>query len=145
MKRIVFLFVCSCLLWSCSEDEVTTTPSITFVSIEPTTIVSAQEKVTIRISYFDGDGDLGENDADIKNLFVTDSRNNVRFSFRIPALAPSGEAISIQGQLPIELNNVALMDGTASQETVQYTIHVVDRAGNESNSVETSMLTITAQ
>ena len=134
------------LLTACSSDEeISIKPEISFVSIDPVILVSGEGSVTIRISYFDSDGDLGENDANVKNLFVTDSRNNVRFSFRIPALAPEGESIAIRGELPIIISNVALIGTGLSDETVQYTVSVTDRAGNSSNTIETTPITITSE
>lgn len=146
MRFLTLTSILALFLLSCSDDsDVNAVPEISFVSISPTTVVSAQETVVIRISYFDGDGDLGENDANIKNLFLTDSRNDVSFSFRIPQLAPSGESISIQGELPIEISTVALIGDGSVPESVQYTVRLVDRAGNESNIVETTSITIQAQ
>ncbi|MBC7766297.1 MAG: DUF4330 family protein, partial [Hyphomonadaceae bacterium] len=50
-------------------------PSIEFVSMTPNPAVKYQDEIRITIKYIDGDGDLGENIPDVKNLFVTDNRN----------------------------------------------------------------------
>ncbi len=78
----------------------------------------------------------------MKNLVVTDSRNQVGFKFRIPELAPSGSEIAITGELPIELDGVALLDIDSESESVQYTVQVTDRAGNQSNIVTTGNITV---
>lgn len=146
MKKLflLYLFVCS-VFFSCKKDEkveISTTPAIEFVSISPGTAVEYQDKITIVISYKDGDGDLGENTPDVKNLFLTDSRNNVTYQFRVSQLAPSGQAVAIQGSLVVELKNTAIVNGSTS-EVVTYSLYVKDRAGNVSNTVSTSAITIT--
>lgn len=144
MKKLLFLFVSIILISSCKKDEsleISTTPAIEFVSISPSTATEYQDKIIITISYTDGDGNLGENTADVKNLFLTDTRNSVTYQYRIPQLAPSGESFAIEGNLPIELPNTAIINGASSQ-TVSYTVYVKDRAGNVSNTVSTSAITI---
>lgn len=144
MKKLLFLFLSMVLISSCKKDdslEISTTPAIEFVSITPSTATEYQDKITITISYKDGDGNLGENTADVKNLFLTDTRNNVTYQYRIPQLAPTGESVAIEGNLPIELPNTAIINGANSQ-TVSYTVYIKDRAGNVSNTVTTSAITI---
>ena len=143
-KGIVYLFF-GCVLFSCKKDdkiEISTTPAIEFVSISPGTAVEYQDKITIVISYKDGDGDLGENAPDVKNLFLTDTRNNVTYKYRVSQLAPSGSAIAIQGTLAVELKNTAITNGAASQ-AVSYLLYIKDRAGNSSNTITTSAITVT--
>lgn len=146
MKNFLILYMLfGTLLFSCKKDEtveISTTPAIEFVSISPGTAVEYQDKITIVISYKDGDGNLGENTPDLKNLFVTDTRNNVTYGFRISQLAPSGSAIAIQGTLSVELKNTAITNGSTS-ESVSYMVYVKDRAGNASNTVTTSAITVT--
>lgn len=146
MKTNFLLFLLfSSVLFSCKKDDqivVSTTPELNFVSISPSSAVEYQDKITIVITYKDGDGDLGENTPDVKNLFLTDTRNNVTYKYRISQLAPSGQAIAIQGTLAIELKNTAITNGSTSQ-AVAYSIYAKDRAGNVSNSITTSAITLT--
>jgi len=116
-------------------------PVIDFESISPTTAQEYTDDIIITISYADADGDLGENNPDIHNLFVEDNRNEIEYKFRIPELAPSGSAIAIEGNFNITINGTGITDGTASQK-VDYTIYVKDRAGNKSNTITTSKITI---
>lgn len=144
MKKLFYISTFVILISSCKKDkniEISTTPTIEFVSITPSTATEYQDKITITISYKDGDGNLGENTADVKNLFLTDTRNSVTYKYRIPQLAPSGESVTIQGNLPIEVPNTAIINGASSQ-IVSYTIYIVDRAGNVSNTVSTSAIMI---
>ena len=131
------------LFSGCKKDEaISNTPSIKFISIAPNPAVKYVDPIRIVIEYTDGDGDLGENTADAKNLFVTDNRNNVTYEFRMPQLAPDNSKIIIKGEQPFNLSAQGFVDDTHTQEDVVYSIYVVDRAGNKSNTVQTSTLTI---
>ncbi len=118
------------------------TPAIKFLSISPNPAVKYQDEVSIELEYTDGDGDLGENTPDVKNLFVTDSRNNVVSAFRINQLAPTGSSIIITGKLKITLTPQGFIDDNNTSETTIFSIYVTDRAGHSSNTVQTSALTI---
>jgi len=117
------------------------TPEISFVSATPSTVTEYADSLVLTISYKDGDGDLGENNPNVKNMFVTDNRIGITYPFRIQQLTPSGSSISIQGELNAVINNLAITDGSNSQ-TATFTIYVKDRAGNQSNSVTSSTITI---
>ncbi len=128
---------------SCKKDtSISIVPSITFDSISPNPAIKYRDSVLIVISYVDGDGDLGVDSADIKNLFVTDSRNNVISQFRIPQLAPTGSSIAIEGNLDIVLPPQIFTNDNDTTETATYSIYVVDRAGHKSNTVKTKPLVI---
>jgi len=141
MRATTYILIVT-LLFSCEKDEVISdTPIIDFVSISPTTAQEYTDDIIITISYTDGDGDLGENNPDINNLFVEDNRNGIEYKFRIPELSPSGSTITIEGNFNITINGSGITDSTASQK-VNYAIYVTDRAGNKSNIITTSSITI---
>ena len=108
----------------------------------PSSAVEYVNSITITFSYDDLDGDLGENNPNVSNLFITDSRNNVIYNYRISELAPSGSAIHIKGNLNAVIKNTAITDGSSSQ-SVTYALYIKDRAGNTSNTITTSAITIT--
>lgn len=131
------------LLSGCKKEQVISdAPTIEFVSINPNPAVRYQDEVVITIQYTDGNGDLGENTSDVKNLFVTDNRNQVTSEFRISQLAPDNANIIIQGNLNINLPPQGFIDDNNTTETAIYSIYVKDRAGNQSNVIETTALTI---
>ena len=99
------------------------------------------DEITIKISYFDANGDLGENDPNVKNLFLTDNRNNITYQYRIQQLAPDNATIAIEGNLNIRLSSTGITDGSNSQ-TATFDIYVVDRANNQSNIITSSPITI---
>lgn len=137
------LLMVAVLFTGCKKEEaISKVPQIKFVSITPGTAQKYVDEVQVTIEYTDGDGDLGENTADVKNLFCTDSRNNVTYQFRINQLAPDNSNIIIKGQLTFTLSPQGFVDDNNTTETATYSIYVKDRAGNQSNTVQTSALTI---
>lgn len=148
MKNALPIFTCICLLvfFGCKKekapDAISTTPELKFVSISPGSVLQYNDSITIVISYTDGDGDLGENNANINNLFVTDSRNGVQYNYRVKQLAPSDANIAIKGNLNVVLKNTALVDTNKTSESVTYSIFMNDRAGHASNTVTSSAITI---
>lgn len=144
-RTFIYSIVTLCILaaGSCKKQEpISAVPSLKFVSISPNPAKQYQDEIKITIEYTDGDGDLGENTPDVKNLFVTDSRNNVTSAFRIPQQAPDNANIIIRGKLNINLPPQGFIDDTQTSETVVYSMYVVDRAGNQSNVVQSSAMVI---
>lgn len=136
--------VLSMIVTSCKKDKVDLldpVPAVLEVTVSPTSVVEFQDSIVFSVQYRDGDGDLGENTPDAANLFVVDNRINVTERFRIRELAPSGSDIPITGTLLVTLRNTGITDNSTSQ-TFDYTIYLVDRAGNESNRVVTPAVTV---
>lgn len=144
IKFIVLAMLLIVAVSSCKKkkEESTTTPRIEFVSISPSSAVEYVNSITITFSYDDLDGDLGENDPNVTNLFITDSRNGVMYSYRISQLSPDGSNIHIRGNLNAVLKNTVITDGSSSQQ-VTYSLYLKDRAGNISNTITTSAITVT--
>ncbi|HLG34737.1 MAG TPA: hypothetical protein VI757_07630 [Bacteroidia bacterium] len=113
-------------------------PVIEFVSVSSTS-VNAADPLTFRISYTDGDGDLGENTDGVSNLFLSDSRFGTYYSYRVKQLSPN-TSIIIKGTIVIELTS-AKLTGPSPQSTV-FSIYVVDRAGHASNTVISPTVTV---
>ncbi len=151
-SRVVLTFACErsnrkiCLLipllfsfLSCSKDEQDPfedpVPVIDLVSVTPSTAVEFKDSILITIHYRDNDGDLGENTAGVKNLFVKDNRIGIEYAYRIQQLAPSGSSIPVEGNLNVVLNTVARTDTSLTQQNVTFSIYVKDRAGHKSNVV----------
>lgn len=146
MKKYLYIFVISSLLFAfvgCKKEEViSNVPTIKFVSISPNPAIRYDDVLKLVIEYTDGDGDLGENQPDVKNAFITDSRNNVVTTFRINQLAPDNANIIIKGNLEFNLPPQGFIDDNNITESTNYTIYVVDQAGNKSNEVTTGTLVI---
>jgi len=145
MKQVFILLMVGVLISACKKDQVeySDVPKITFGSIFPESVQQFRDSVIITIDYVDGNGDLGENNSEVKNAFVTDSRNDLTYSFRVRQLAPTDANIIIKGRLLIIVPQVALDNLTGISETASFSVYVEDRAGNKSNVVNTSNITIT--
>jgi len=124
------------------DDPVSAVPEITFETISPGTVREFRDSVVITIGYKDGDGDLGVNNSTASNAFVTDSRNNLVYSFRIRQLAPENAGVTIQGKLDIVVPAVALSSNTATSESATFSVYIKDRAGNSSNTITTGAVTV---
>jgi hypothetical protein len=137
------LFILCCMTCTKNSEDLTfdLAPSIELLSMSSDTIREFSETLLININYEDGDGDLGSTDPDINSIFVKDQRLEQSDEYYLGPLAPEGSSISIQGTLNIALANTFIL-GNADEERTVFTIHVVDRAGNKSNVIETSPITI---
>ena len=141
MRGLFYILILT-LFFSCKKDEdFTANPHIDFQEITPSMVQEYIDDINITISYNDSDGDLGENNADIYNLFVLDNRNGIEYKFRIPQLSPTSSEISITGKFNIKINGTGITNESTTQQ-VYYTIYVIDRAGNSSNSITTPSITI---
>jgi hypothetical protein len=133
------------LLNSCKEILNTTgnpVPRIALVKIAPTQVKQFVDSLKITFTYEDGDGDLGNDNADINSLEVQDERLAKPDYYYVPPMAPVGEKIRIKGQMTMNLRNVFLL-GTGNMETTSFTVRIQDRAGNWSNPIKTPEVIIT--
>jgi hypothetical protein len=141
MKNIIYILI-PLVLFSCKKEEsFSPIPEIEFISIYPTNAQEYTDEIKITIKYTDEDGDLGENNPDVKNMFVKDVRNGIQYEYRIPQLAPDNAGIHITGNLEIIINGTGIVGGGTS-EKVSFEVYVVDRSGNQSNFIETDEITI---
>lgn len=141
MRKLIYIILAVALAACGKEESISEVPQIDFVSISPTQAQAFEDNIIFTIFYQDGDGDLGENSPDVKNLFLKDNRNNIVYEYRIEQLAPDDANISIQGELNIELNGTGITDGS-QQQSATFDIYVVDRAENKSNTITSSSITI---
>jgi hypothetical protein len=116
-------------------------PEIELLDIGPSTVVAHQDSIGFQIRYTDGDGDLGTNDDTQRNLFVIDNRINATHAFRLQQLAPDGAEIPITGTFRFSLPYTIITDGSQEQN-LTFTLYLVDRAGHESNRIESPMITV---
>jgi len=112
-----------------------------------------EDSVTLVLNFTDGDGDIGGIDGDLKqNLFVFDNRlDTLADPFVLPAIPAQGVRNGVQGEIRIRLyNTCCLIPGIPACDsspdfpidTVTYDVYMIDRAGNESNTVTTTMVTL---
>lgn len=147
---LVAITLCCCV----QQDEFSDIPSIEFIGQTKTTLSQGalmEDSLFVRFSFQDGDGDLG--DSDSINVFVTDTRQNFPLEFRIPDLSSGTAGTSLEGEVTMLLfttcclyddNSQAPCTPSTSQPTdeVQFTLQIRDRAGNFSNVIELSPITL---
>ncbi len=143
MRKYIFAIVASALAFvGCEKDEpISPIPQIEVKQVAPSPVQAYSDTLTFTIFYKDGDGDLGENNANVYNLFLTDNRNQVTYKYRIQQLDPGTAPLAIQGNLLVKLPSVPLLNG-GSSETVTYSVYVTDRAGNKSNTATSQPITV---
>lgn len=116
-------------------------PIIQYVDIQPRIITEFEDSIVIRLSYEDPNGDLGYDNPNIKSLAIQDLRLEAPDWYHVQMLAPEGEELSIQGEFELTIKNSFLL-GTGETETTSYQLFLKDRAGNESNVIQTDPITI---
>ena len=143
INTLTLTLLMMCVIFSCKKDteKFSKIPSLEFVKITPSVAAEFVDEVKITVLYRDKDGDVGENDPEVKNLFVTDNRNDVEYSFRIPELTPEGSEIAVEGNFEINLK-VLSMVGDQEEGSAAFSVYILDRALNKSNSVTTEAITV---
>ena len=106
MKNLIYLVLISAFLISCKKEEIVNDiPSIELIETSPTQVVELMEPIYFKISYRDGNGDLGENDPNVHNLILRDPRIDIKYEYRISELVPGGAEVPISGVLVFSIPN----------------------------------------
>lgn len=140
-------------------------PKITNVSIDKQEIANFVESFVISIDFQDGDGDLGNNpdkpddEQFFDNIFLIDNRVNidldsifVRPTF-IETLTPPSGSQAIDGTIRLTIAELCCYNESGSPacpfntvitptNEVVFDVYIIDRAGNQSNVMQTPPLTI---
>lgn len=117
------------------------------------------ERGVLKISFKDGDGDIGLYETDTAppydyNLFIDyfeiQNRDTVQvfnvdpitgdtstFNARIPILTPKGSDKSIKGEIE---DTLFIYDPTSSFDTIMFKVYLMDRALHKSNSIQTPLI-----
>ena len=140
-RTIIYLLIISIVVCCNKNEDFSNIPQLTFQNLNPTSIIEFDGPITFSIIYKDGDGDLGENNPNINNLFLKDQRNDIIYEYRIQELSPNGANIAITGSIDLVLNTTSITDESNEQEAI-FDIYVIDRAGNQSNTISSNPLTI---
>ncbi len=135
------------LLMACNsgtqrEDLIPVVPEIAINEVNPKIVKAGEDALIFEVSYTDGDGDLGSNDDQIRNVFLTDTRIGVIHEFRLRQLAPDGADVPITGSFNVTLPFTIMTDSTSDSERVIFSLYITDRAGNQSNTTESEEITV---
>ena len=143
MNKLILISLSIILLFSCKKDDeaYSDIPEIEFISLTPSSTSEFSSNIKLIISYKDGDGDIGTDDPDEYTLLIHDSRLPDADEHHIQPLTPPSSKIQIEGELQINLAGL-FVSGSDSTETTSFTVKLKDRAGNWSNEVTTSSITV---
>jgi hypothetical protein len=166
LSKIVIILLGSCILsQSCKKkDEYPVVPYIEFMSFTKWTGGGLDTALTMKISFTDGDGDIGLSDDTMPpfnphgryyyNFLITymekkggqwkyylvfnnitQQYDTVNFNSRIPWLTPDGGNRAIKGE--IDLMMKLLRPAEANYDTVRFDAFIYDRSFNKSNVIRT--------
>jgi hypothetical protein len=145
-NKLLFALGILLMIGCAKEEDVTYSniPEIQLLGLSHDTIRQYEDVLTIRVFYKDGDGDIGFEDPETYALFVRDIRLGAFDGFYVGPLAPPDANVPIQGELSIEFPSLFLF-GNGAVEQTRFEIKMIDRAGNESNVLETEFVAITRE
>jgi hypothetical protein len=147
--------LCVVALASCKDETPrSTTPSISFVSMDPRTVkaASSEDTVFLTFRFSDGDADLGvgaNTSTPQYDVFLTDNRDNKVSQYLFPEIADElrDPAKGMTGTATIILQAALLRPRdslhTVLGDTLKYEVYVKDRAGHESNRFTTPEIFLT--
>lgn len=138
MKYTLLLLLCL-LVFGCNNglEGISEIPEIELLSVSPTSVKAFEDDIVFEVKYTDGDGDLGSNNDEDRNVFIRDERLSLTHEFRLKQLAPDGASIAITGTFNVTLPSTIRVDSSGISESVTFVLYVVDQAGNKSNEVIT--------
>ena len=132
-------------------------PSIQFLSFSKDTMEQGSlntDSVFLKLTFEDGDGNIGTGASGItENIIITDNRNGDIFErFKIPDIEDVGAQNGIEGTITLKLFTTCctfpdLTPPCANppqypSNEINFDIYMVDDAGNQSNIITTSTLTL---
>ncbi len=150
-------------LASCLKPETfPTEPAIKFESFSIT-----QDSGTLVISFTDGDGDIGLLESDTTGSFAPNQKfhhnlfieyyekddamgwvrgkdlsgNDIIFLYRIPYLTPNGNNKALKGKIEVVIEPTFYNPISSQSDTIKYRIKLADRKLNESNEIESPVIT----
>ena len=141
-KKLIYFYMFCIFLFSCFGRQENKAPVIEIIQSGPEKIGAYRDSIFFRISYFDADGDLGENAPDRFNLFVEDQRSKALNQFRIPQLSPYKSGTTIRGIFSFSIP-YAIKTTNEIVEILTYKIWVLDRNQNSSDTVFSAKICIT--
>ena len=124
-------------------------PIIVFESISSTSLNEiGEDTVYLSLTFTDGDGNLGSGNAEdpdadtVKNVIVEDTRQpGFPILYHIDEVVPRSNVQAISGRIDLRFDpGFFICFGSEEADTLRMTVRVIDRAGNESNTIQTPML-----
>lgn len=131
------------------KDKYPAEPSIEFISVSKNYLTqNGADSLQLKFSFVDGDGDIGDEETD--NVFVTDARTGqVVASYRIPEYTENTKHTYRKGEISLIVYSQCCIYPDSSScyanaayplDSMVYTVQVRDKAGNWSNTIESSIV-----
>jgi len=144
MRNTVLIFIISLIAVGCGKDKYTTTPQITYKSVNPNSLrsdLAFQELPKLIIQVTDAEGDLGiEYGKDTAFVYIRTILNRVASarvdSFKMPDIK-SVSTKNFQADILIEPPFPRSTRPSPKTDTLYYEIFVKDFAKNKSNVITT--------
>lgn len=160
MNRILLALIGISLMGSClTPPDYPVEPIIKYVGMTRNSMKQSAypiDSTSVTISYTDGDGDLG--DDNLVNVTFIDKRNNIEGeTFKIPFIPQQGAGKGISGDITFKVHTTCCdypdwSDDVDCQpstnfpvDTLVYEIYIKDRAGHESNHIQTAPIYLLCQ
>ena len=143
---LLVLFICACKKKKAEAilPPISTTPVIELLTVTPKSVHAFSDSLVFSVKYTDGDGDIGDFNADSLSLVLIDNRNsNLVEKYPIAAAAPANVKVAVQGIYRIVLDHTILLNSSNASETTTFSIQLKDRAGNWSNTATSETITVT--
>ena len=167
MNRLQFsiiIFVFIFFILNCSKtDSISNIPKIEYIGMNKTLMRQGsinEDTVWLQFKFEDGDGDLGYGSADTTHtdIILKDSRTgNIQDKFNLPDLPPS-ENDAQKGVITIRiLTTCCIFPKTPANwqpcsappefpiDSLQYLIYIIDRAGHQSNIIQSDFVKLLCQ
>lgn len=144
----LLLFLLVSFSFACTKlPEYSNIPEIELESVSTYSVSEGQDSVVITVRFTDGDGNIGarENEAS-DNAFFIDSRFGLPVSlYKIPYIEPSGRVKALSGTIDFTLQPFSCRPNVTNIDSFKYEIYILDRDGNQSNSIFTETFEIQCQ
>ncbi len=159
MRVLLLFFLPGLILTSClNPPEYPIEPQIEFLRMTKGTMIQNQlntDSLLLTIGFTDGDGDIGLEGGGF-DLFITDTRDNVMPpAYRIPKVPEQGIGNGISGEISFIIyttccyfpngQDPCTSSTTYPVDTLSYLVYINDRAGHQSNVIETPPILLQCQ
>lgn len=163
MNKFIFILLAASLAFSCLKPE--KFPDEPIIAYESFTQLS--DSGILVVSFTDGDGNIGLAESDTLNEFSPTNKyhhnffveywekvdgigwqrgkdingDDISFLYRIPVITPTGKNKALKGNITVTIEPSYYNPISPDSDTIKYRIMLVDRAFNESNVVESDVIT----
>lgn len=117
-------------------------PVITDIQLSDVLFSQNANNSRMFIDFTDGDGDIGSDDVDNSpiNLIMVDSRSGYEYTAKVPSIPTNGNVDDISATLTVDIDQYTTCFPNKDQDTLFYSVQLIDNAGNGSNIYDTEQM-----